>query len=498
MTQINTNVSSMLAQRVLHQQNQSLNQSLERLSTGLRINRGGDDPAGLIASENLRSEQAALTAAIGNAERADQVVNVAEGGLQEVNAMLLELQSLVGESANDAGLSTEEKEANQQQIDAILQSIDRIASTTSFQGTKLLNGSFDFQVEDVAASVTDLKIHGAKLGGNDMDINAVIDQSAQQAGLYVDFGSANIELASGEDTFAIEIGGREGSQLFHFADGQSLADAAAQINSFTGVTGVSAAVNSNGLELRADEFGSQHFVSVNIVDDGGIDGDVYRFEEDNANAVDGDSDVGFGDMTGSIQASGQDVGGSINGMTIRGDGLDMHVNGDILNASISLDAATAGDTGTVSVGTITGGGAQFNLGPSVDMNNEVRLGIGNIAARNLGNASAGFLDALGSGKEANVIDGDLSKAQDVINTAISQVSSLRGRLGSFQSNVVQSTINSLGVTLENVSAAESAIRDTDFAAETAEMTRAQILAQAAANTLGLANAQPQSVLQLLG
>ncbi|MEX0884969.1 MAG: flagellin, partial [Phycisphaeraceae bacterium] len=79
MTQINTNVSSMIAQRVLGQQNQALNQSLERLSTGLRINRGADDPAGLIASENLRSEKVSIDAAIGNAERADQVVNVAEG-----------------------------------------------------------------------------------------------------------------------------------------------------------------------------------------------------------------------------------------------------------------------------------------------------------------------------------------------------------------------------------------------------------------------------------
>ena len=108
MSRINTNVSSLLAQRILGQQNQSLTQSLERLSTGLRINRGADDPAGLIASERLRSEQAAISAAIGNAERADQVVNIAEGGLQEISNLLVEVQSLVGQSANEAGLSDEE------------------------------------------------------------------------------------------------------------------------------------------------------------------------------------------------------------------------------------------------------------------------------------------------------------------------------------------------------------------------------------------------------
>ncbi|MEL7087532.1 MAG: flagellin, partial [Planctomycetota bacterium] len=126
MSRINTNVSSLLGQRVLGQQNRSLSTSLERLSTGLRINRGADDPAGLIASESLRSEKASISAAIGNAERAEQVVNIAEGGLQEINNLLLEVQSLVGQSANDAGLSADEKEANQLQIDSILQTIDRI------------------------------------------------------------------------------------------------------------------------------------------------------------------------------------------------------------------------------------------------------------------------------------------------------------------------------------------------------------------------------------
>ena len=143
MSRINTNVSSLIAQRTLGMQNRSLTTSLERLSTGLRINRGGDDPAGLIASENLRAEKTAISAAIGNAERAEQVINVAEGGLQEISALLQELQGLVGESANDAGLSTEEREANQLQIDSILQTIDRLANATNFQGTKLLNGNFD-------------------------------------------------------------------------------------------------------------------------------------------------------------------------------------------------------------------------------------------------------------------------------------------------------------------------------------------------------------------
>ena len=105
MSRINTNVSSMIAQRILGMQNRGLFISLERLSTGLRINRGKDDPAGLIASESLRSEKVAISAAISNAERAEQVMNVAEGGLQEINNLLLDLQALVGATANEAGIS---------------------------------------------------------------------------------------------------------------------------------------------------------------------------------------------------------------------------------------------------------------------------------------------------------------------------------------------------------------------------------------------------------
>jgi len=182
MSRINTNVGSLIAQRTLGNQNLGLSKSLERLSTGLRINRGSDDPAGLIASERLRSEKVSIAAAIGNAERADQVINIAEGGLQEINSLLLEMQSLVGQSANEAGLSNEERDANQLQIDSILQTIDRIASSTSFQGTKLLNGAFDFTISGQATTIADFQVNAAKLEtGDSRTVNVVVTASAQHA-----------------------------------------------------------------------------------------------------------------------------------------------------------------------------------------------------------------------------------------------------------------------------------------------------------------------------
>src|SRR5438128_7736695 len=109
MTRINTNVSSLIAQRVLRKNNDALNVSLERLSTGLKINTGADNPAGLIASENLRAEKTGITTAIDNAQRASNIIGTAEGGLNEVSSLLNELQGLVGSTANAGGLSLEEK-----------------------------------------------------------------------------------------------------------------------------------------------------------------------------------------------------------------------------------------------------------------------------------------------------------------------------------------------------------------------------------------------------
>ncbi|GAB4108661.1 MAG: hypothetical protein Kow00105_16210 [Phycisphaeraceae bacterium] len=504
MSRINTNVSSLLAQRILTQQNTSLNKSLERLSTGFRINRGADDPAGLIASENLRSEKAAITAAIGNAERADQVINIAEGGLQEINALLLEVQGLVGASANDAGLSTEEKKANQLQIDSILQTIDRIASATSFQGTKLLNGTFDFTVSGQATTIEDYQINAAKLeSGDHRDVQVLVTQSAQHAALVLSTGGTALDLSASDATFQFELTGKLGSREFSFASGTAMSAIAAAINTFKSITGVSAATpDTSALILKSTEFGSDQFVSIKFADTGGQAGAMTTMsstDENTFSTVAGNiSTLASLNGTGSKRDAGQDVGAIINGIAATSEGKTARVVSDFLDVSLDLSTTGAQTLGTIDALTITGGGAKFNLGPNVDIQNQVSIGIENVAARNLGSLANGYLDDLGSSKVANVVDGDLEKAQKIVNDAIEQISSLRGRLGAFQKNVVGATIRSLGVALENTSAAESSIRDTDFAAETAELTRSQILVNAATNVLAISNSQPQSVLSLLG
>ncbi len=518
MSRINTNVSSLIAQRVLGQNNQSLGTTLERLSTGLRINRGKDDPAGLIASQNLRADKVAIGAAISNAERADQVVNIAEGGLDEISGLLTELQGLVTSTANTAGLSVEEKQANQLQIDSILQTIDRVASATSFQGAKLLNGNFDYTTTGVNGNVSAFKVNGAKLGFNESrNVDVIVTTSAQVGGFFLSFGAGSLNLggAGASDgatsSFVIEVTGAKGSRELSFSSGATLSDIATAINSFTDVTGVEAAVSgTTGIRLASDAFGSDQFVGVKVVDDGGIGAasntGLYNFESQDTNAAAASRLSTFGAANNQIKDAGQDVKATINGIVATTQGTKARISTDFLDVELDLSSTGSGTNaqtlGAMSAFTITGGGADFQLAGRVDIAGKVSLGISNVAARSLGKLVEGssnyFLSNLGSGSSLNVVSGDISTAQDVVGNAIKEVSSLRGRLGSFQQNTVGATIRSLGIAFENTAAAESSIRDVDFAKETANLTRSQILVSSAQNTLGLANVQPQSALQLLG
>lgn len=498
MSRINTNVTSLIAQRVLGLNQGGLGRSLERLSTGLKINRGKDDPAGLIASENLRSELKSINTAIANSERADQVVNIAEGGLQEVSSLLTELQGLVTATASKAGLSDAEKEANQLQVDSILQTIDRIASSTSFQGIKLLNGNFDFNVSNVATGVTDFRVNGAKFSGSSLAVDVVVTASAQQAGMFLSFDGSAIDLGTGS-SFTFEVSGSLGSRELTFQSGTSLTSIRDAINTFTDVTGVTAAVSGTGLKLTSSGFGSKEFVSVKVIDDGSAAGDgIYHLEADNFNASQTSGVTTFANARNGVKDTGVDLGATINGIAATSKGKTARINTDFLDVSVTLDTATAQALASVSAFEITGGGAEFQLAAKVDIAGKVSMGIGDVAARKLGNSTVGFLSQLASGNTFNVVDGDLNGAQKTINEAIEQVSALRGRLGAFQKNTVGATIRSLGIASENTAAAESVIRDADFASETAALTRSQILVSASTNVLALANTQPQTVLQLLG
>ena len=507
MTRINSNIQSLIGQRVLANNNSQLSTSIERLSTGVRINRGKDDPAGLIAANALKSDITAMNAAVNNAERADQVVSIAEGGLQEISGLLNELQGLVTASASTAGLSSSEKEANQLQIDSILQTIDRVSGSTNFQGIDLLNGNFDFQVSDVSSGVSDFRINSANFSGSSQSVDVVVTQSAQQGGLFLSVGGTGLTLGGANSSFTVEISGALGSRELQFGNGATLDSIASTINGLSSVTGVtaSAATGGTGIALFSQNYGSNEFVSLTVSDDGGIGSaggiGVYNFQAADGDALNTTIASTFANANNAIRDAGQDIAASINGVTARGRGRDISINSDTLSAQLTLTETQATQTGSITALNITGGGANFQLSGEVNLDGRVSVGIGDISTRKLGNSSLGFLDALKSGAAFDVTSASadsLTSAQSIIDAAIDQVSSTRGRLGAFQRNTIGATTRNLNVTIENTEAARSQIYDTDFAKETADLTRNQILVQASTSVLSIANSQPQNALSLLG
>ena len=184
MSRINTNVSSLVAQKILGRTNDQLQESLNRLSTGLRINSGKDDPAGLIASENLRRDITSANKAISNTERADQLIGTADSALGQISNLLNDIRGLVVEAANTGVLSQEQIDANQLQVDSSLEAIDRISQVTTFQGRKLLDGSLDFQLTYSAggSTVRDLDIQQANLGATgSVNVDVAVSAAATQA-----------------------------------------------------------------------------------------------------------------------------------------------------------------------------------------------------------------------------------------------------------------------------------------------------------------------------
>ena len=251
MSRINTNVSSLVAQKTLGRSNAQLQESLTRLSTGLRINSGKDDPAGLIASENLRRDITSINKAISNTERANQLIATADSALGQVSSLLNDIRGLVVEAANTGVLSDEQIAANQLQVDSSLEAIDRIAQVTTFQGRKLLDGSLDFHhLYRRRTSVRDLNIDQANLG------------TAGSVAVSVDVTAAATQAADHGD------GSRRGGRRGRVSSSITLND-----TSTITVTGTAAGTAFNG-------------VAVNFVNNAGVTaGTAVAVYDDTNNAI---------------------------------------------------------------------------------------------------------------------------------------------------------------------------------------------------------------------
>jgi flagellin len=518
MARINTNVASVIAQSNLARTQGDLQIRLERLSTGLRINRGKDDPAGLIISERIRSEIEGLNQGIQNSSRASAMISTTEGALTEVNDLLNSIRSLIVQSANTGAASQAERDANQLQINSAIDSITRISNTASFGGLKLLNGSLDYTLSGVdRASISKARVNNATFINNTaVQVDVDVVGSAQTGALFYNGGTTPPGVALSGLT--LEIAGPAGVEVIQVQSGASLTQIMQGVNNTTALTGVRASlINNNassGLVFESVDYGSRSFVSVKRLapPDPSVDSwQLYKF----ANAQPRVSNSPFG-WAGMISAGtlitgdrdiGQDVQALVNGNLATGEGLNLKVNSPALGLDLTLSATAATTpSGAATSFYITGGGALFQLGPDVTALQQATFGIQSVAASQLGGANTGstieYLSSLKSGQSnsiaASVQRNNFKPASDILSTAIDEITVLRGRLGAFERNVLDTNTRSLQSQFENLSSSNSIIRDADFAFETSRLTRAQILASAGTSTLTLANQQSQQVLQLLG
>ena len=514
MARINSNVSSLIAQSNLSRTNSKLSDTLARLATGLRITRGADDPAGLIVSERLRSELSGIEQGIKNSERASNVIATGEGALSEVSDLLSSIKALVVEAANTGAFSKEEIAANQLQIDSAIESITRISNTASFGGLKLLNGSLSYQLSNVDS--TDLRkasVFGASFGDrSSIDVDVEVLGSAQTANLYMrtDFNAQGIGGATDGQlvsSVTLEVAGPKGVVELTFVSGTTNAAIIKAINDKSGVTGITATSGgtlggspTSGVVFSSQEYGSDAFVSVRKLSGGTslISGKI------SGNGP-GPIDWGTNDETAE-RDTGKDVVVLLNGSVATGRGLTVTTRNPELDLSLTLDAAFATLEGSTSSFQIAGGGSLYQLGPVVTPNQQVNIGLISVAATQLGgtlnpvsgNQELQFLSSLKSGGINELSTGDLSNASSVLETAIDEIATLRGRLGAFERNTLDTNMRSLQASFENITASESVIRDADFAFETSELSRQQVLLAAGTSVLATANASTQSVLQLLG
>ncbi len=470
MSAINTNVTSLVAQNALRQNQNALTQSLTRLSTGLKINSGADDPSGLIAANNLKDQQAGINTAISNAQQANNVIGTAAGGLTEVSSLLTQLQSLVSQTANSGGLSSTQISANQQQVNSILSTINRVAGSTQFAGKQLLNGNYAYTTSSTGTSAfASLQVNAAQLPNNKTTAIVVQVTNSATTGKLVNTQTTSSLTAA----VSLQVAGASGTTQLSFAAGTKLSAVAAAFNNVTAATGVSAVASGATLKIDSNGFGSSSFVSVTATAGtfttvGGSSGKAY----------------------------GTDAAVNVNGAAATTSGKNVTYSNNTLDVQFTLSSAlNSGKTKTFG---ITGGGATFALGQQVDTADNASIGIQAVTTGSLGDVTTGFLSSLGSGGANSLTSGNLNTTQNILSEAINQVSTLNGRLGAFQKYTIGSTINNLSVAYENASSALSDVQDTNFASETANLTRAQILASSATTVLSNANSQPQSVLKLLG
>lgn len=503
-TRINTNTTAFDASVNLSKNTAAESQDIQRLSSGLRINSAADDPSGYVLSQSLQAQSGSITQATNNTNDAINVVKTAEGALTQVQSLLVNIRQTIVQAANVGTNNSTALTADAQAVSDSVNSIDRIASTTQFNGKNLLDGS----ANSAGASFTAGTGSVAAATGKTL---AVTGQAAAYGAAGVTSG--NVVLVSGAvdvekaaftgGTAADTFGGSftiEGKSVSLSGNANTITDIQTAIAQQTGLsyTVTGTAASATGLSFTKATSGSVA----------------------SAASFTGLSSFTAGAAASTATASSVTTAGTNTHLTVDGfssnavsaDGTTYSFTSGQLKG-LSLDTSTpAGAAGTsTTLGTfaatddtaVAGNNLQFQIGSN--QNQTVSLAIGSTKSNNVGN----YTDASGNAfKLSDLLSGgalDLTdvtgKSQQtalgVIDQAIKDISAASEKLGSVQTNVLQSNINSLAVSQSNNDSSLSTVRDTDLAATVVDYTKNQILVQAGTSALSYANQAPQAILKLL-
>jgi len=475
MAVINTNVQSLTAQRNLSTSQTQLSTSMQRLSSGLRINSAKDDAAGLAISERMTAQIRGLNQAQRNANDGVSLAQTAEGALGTIGSNLQRIRELAVQSAN-ATNSDSDRTALQKEVSQLTEEIDRVARTTEFNGTKLLDGSFTSKAFQVGANA-----------GQTITVDSILDAKTSSLGQYQGVSGANLAIGTATSNMTIAlnppVGGSQAAKTVTMsnvaADAKSIANA---INT-AGISGLTATADVNNLAGVSGATATAPMTGDAIFKINGIDINV-TVGTDTAN-----------NLKSTVQAINDKSAASGVTATLDGDKVKL----------------TATDGRNIDLGTATGGtgltNAQLGLADATIQRSTVSydyqaadgdvrtLSITNGLAANVLAAAPSATGQQLSMLDITTVDG-ANKAMKAADAALTAINSGRAALGAIQ-NRFDAVVSNLGVNSENLSASRSRIMDADFAQETANLSRSQILQQAGTAMVAQANQLPQNVLKLL-
>jgi flagellin len=517
---INTNIQSLTAQRNLSQSQMAMATSMARLSSGLRINSAKDDAAGLAISERFTSQIRGVNQAARNANDGISLSQVAEGALGSSSTILQRIRELAVQSAN-ATNSASDRAALNAEVGQLTAELNRIAQTTQFNGQNILDGSFTSATFQVGANAnqtiiaTTANFSTDKYGNNRIG-SAIAASTGGPGDLVLGTASAgtnpttavtgNVSPITAADT--VTISGATGSATITVAIGDSAKTVAASINAQAGITGVNATARTN---IDINNFTTAGNYSLSVISNNAAAtpvtvafniGSTLNSPDGLAAAISAFNDkASQTGITAKINTAGT-------GVTLTNEtGADISITSgassvgtfDVVNQAVGPVPPAA--AATPPVVPVAASGSAYIVG-ALTFDSNSSFSIGSPLGESTGTGASYFTAANSSSElqaastlDVSTVD-SATRTLSTVDSSISVIAAQRAKFGALQSRF-ETTISSLQTTSENLSASRSRIQDADFAQETANLSRTQILQQAGTAMVAQANQLPQSVLQLL-